>query len=369
MKKIIYTLLVAVLALSFMGCPSVYEDLKFEENVPTPAYIQGDMTDNKAVAMEVDGGVATYTFKYSVKDHNAWGGEPGTVNFKVSPEKNGDNLNWDLAWSNAKLTLNGEAVVAKELNTSNISCSGLADGEEYTIKVTAAAKSVKIEMTGKKGEIVLPTPYYLDGMYLVGCDGAFNPGFTHTVDSLLWNPSLDKPTGIVTYIKEFTVKGCTHTGEGEGKWNHDGQVAFKLANKDWKGYGKTSLELGKDYVELVKSEDNATISKLENGKTYRLYVRTNPDGKVEAKVVLLNKATINVNVTGLPDSANGAVMYLTGDYFGWDEPGEGNASIKGTVADNAVSFSFPYYTEGKPEFELTIEGKAASAGWKKPETL
>ena len=27
MKKIIYTLLVAVMALSFMGCPTVYEDL------------------------------------------------------------------------------------------------------------------------------------------------------------------------------------------------------------------------------------------------------------------------------------------------------------------------------------------------------
>ena len=161
MKKIIYTLLVAVLAFSFMGCPSVYEDLKFEEKVPTPAYIQGDMTDNKAVAMEVDGDVATYTFKYSVKDHNAWNGEPGTVNFKVSPEKDGDGLNWPLAWSNAKLTLNGEAVVVTEQNTSNISCSGLADGEEYTIKVTAGVKSVKIEVTGKEGAAA-PVLYVID---------------------------------------------------------------------------------------------------------------------------------------------------------------------------------------------------------------
>ena len=59
MKKIIYTLLVAVMALSFMGCPTVYEDLKFEELVPTPAYIMGDMA-GEAKAMEVNGNVATY---------------------------------------------------------------------------------------------------------------------------------------------------------------------------------------------------------------------------------------------------------------------------------------------------------------------
>ena len=40
MKKIIYTLLVAVLALSFMGCPSVYEDLKPQLDL-TGFYLKG----------------------------------------------------------------------------------------------------------------------------------------------------------------------------------------------------------------------------------------------------------------------------------------------------------------------------------------
>ena len=367
MKKIIYTLLVAVLAFSFMGCPSVYEDLKFEEKVPTPAYIQGAMTPaDTAVAMEVNGDVATYTFKYSAKDHSGWESEPGTVNFKVCPEIAGGRLNWPLAWSNAKLTVNGEAVEVTEQNTGNISCSGLLDGEEYTIKVTAGAKSVKIEVTGKKGEIVLPTPYYLDGLYLVGC-GCAGDHFEFNTDKLLWNPTLTKATGELVYTTEFIYNNSMP----HGGWDHtnDGNVAIKLSTMDWKtSWGKTTIEAGKDYVELEKSGDNSFVKGLTDGTKYKLYVKTTPDGKVFAKVVSLYSKTITVNVTGLPDSANGAVMYLTGDYFGnWAEPGDGNASIKGTVADGTVSFSFPYYTEGKPEFELTIEGKAASAGWARPE--
>ena len=44
MKKIIYTLLVAVLALSFMGCPTVYEDLKPQVDLSS-FYLRGNMNN------------------------------------------------------------------------------------------------------------------------------------------------------------------------------------------------------------------------------------------------------------------------------------------------------------------------------------
>ena len=152
MKKIIYTLLLAVLALSFMGCPTVYDDLNFEELVPTPAFIMGDMTAGSAAQMKVDGNVATYTFKYSAAEHNAWTSPAGTISFKVADKKGPDGaLVWDNAWSNAKITLNADPVESKDKNHStNITCEGLTDGEEYTITVTAGRTSVTLAITGKE---------------------------------------------------------------------------------------------------------------------------------------------------------------------------------------------------------------------------
>lgn len=161
MKKIIYTLLVAVMALSFMGCPTVYEDLKFEELVPTPAYIMGDMA-GEAKAMEVNGNVATYTFKYSATER-AWSSPVGTISFKVSAKlgPDGKSLDWDNAWSDAVLTLNGEAVETEAKNKGNNTCEGLTDGEEYTITVTAGRKGVSIAISGKAGDLP-PSLYVLD---------------------------------------------------------------------------------------------------------------------------------------------------------------------------------------------------------------
>jgi hypothetical protein len=94
MKKIIYTLLVAVLALSFMGCPSVYEDLAPQVDL-TGFYLRGDMngwgTDDALVAKE-DG---TYSVKFtSSKADNGfkvatedWGTEFGYSGIKANLEK------------------------------------------------------------------------------------------------------------------------------------------------------------------------------------------------------------------------------------------------------------------------------------------
>lgn len=153
MKKIIYTLLVAVLALSFMGCPTVYDDLNFEELVATPAFIQGDMA-GEAAAMTVNGNVATYTFKYD-ETMTAWAGSNGKINFKVSAKKgpDGKSLDWDNAWSDAAITINGEPVFTESKNGGNNTCEGLSVGEEYTITVTSGRTGVTMAITGKVAEV------------------------------------------------------------------------------------------------------------------------------------------------------------------------------------------------------------------------
>jgi hypothetical protein len=63
---------------------------------------------------------------------------------------------------------------------------------------------------------------------------------------------------------------------------------------DWNtSWGKTTIEAGKDYVELEKSSDNSFVKGLTDGTKYRLYVKTTPDGKVFAKVVTLTPVTVS----------------------------------------------------------------------------
>ena len=150
MKKIIYILLTAVLALSFMGCPTTYDDVEYDQYVPTVQYIQGDMAGS-AAAMEVNGLVATYTFTYD-ETMTAWGSSLGTITFKVAAVEAGGQLDWPNAWSDATLTLNGEAVFTESKNGGNNTCEGLTVGEDYTITVTSGLTGVSIAITGKAPE-------------------------------------------------------------------------------------------------------------------------------------------------------------------------------------------------------------------------
>lgn len=351
MKKIIYTLLVTVLALSFMGCPSVYKDLDAVGSLDG-IYLKGGMNgwtnDNPLVAADTAG---FYSVEFIANDTE--------IQFKFA------DADWGVQYCTAKdntelnTTLSGVTFTQVDDGNGGLNdqINGLTKGKAYKFDIIAGPTSIEASLVegSMKSEVeAKPTPFYLDGFYI---SGSMN-GWSAEMSTLLWSPTLDEETGILTYKYDFAATDGTH------------EFGIRNNTSDWKvkyTNGEFAFGTAKDYV--VTEKGNATNNKITGltaGNNYRIYVQTTPEEEVSFKVVVLNTANIKVNVTGLPENANDKVMYLTGDYFGWAEPGDGNASIKGTVADGAVSYSFDYIYEGTT-FELKVTGKAGAAGWKKPE--
>lgn len=358
MKKLLSFLAVGALALGLIGCSG---DLHDAEIIDLSGYgIRGTMTgwdkaDDEPLTKNDDG---TYAFSFTAT------GE--TDNFAVI--EMGD-ASWNTAYRLAQPKSEGDTantfdtekgMEQKVYQGQSADCctiKGLKKGDKVDLLITPDTTFITVKVTITAGASAVPAdpvPFYLDGFYI---SGDMN-GWAGSMDTLLWSPTLDKDTGILTYKYDFAAT----------KEAHD--FGIRNNTSDWKvKYVDGVFAFGTDtnYVSVVKNgKDNNKITGLTLGNNYRIYVQTTPEKEVSFKVVVLNKATINVNVTGLPDEANGKVMYLTGDYFGWNEPGDDNSSIKGTVADGAVSYSFDYIYEGTT-FELQVQGKAGSKGWAKPE--
>ena len=362
MKKLLSFLAVGALALGLIGCSG---DLHDAQIIDLTGYgIRGTMTgwDAAADIPLVDNGDGTYSISFAAQDPDGTGLE------KIAVIELGDG-SWNTAYRLAQPKSEGDSANVfgeadgweqKVYQGQSADCMLIpaAKGDNVTLLITPSTTYITVKVTVKAGAAPVvpadPVPFYLDGFYI---SGDMN-GWAGSMDTLLWSPTLDKDTGILTYKYDFAA---TKEAHGFGIRNN---------TSDWKvKYVDGVFAFGTDtnYVSVVKNgKDNNKITGLTLGNNYRIYVQTTPEKEVSFKVVVLNKATINVNVTGLPDEANGKVMYLTGDYFGWNEPGDGNSSIIGTVADGAVSYSFDYIYEGTT-FELQVQGKAGSKGWTKPE--
>ena len=361
MKKLLSFLAVGALALGLIGCSG---DLHDAEIIDLSGYgIRGTMTgwdkaDDEPLTKNDDG---TYAFSFTAT------GE--TDNFAVI--EMGD-ASWNTAYRLAQPKSEGDTantfdtekgMEQKVYQGQSADCctiKGLKKGDKVDLLITPDTTFITVKVTITAGASAVPAdpvPFYLDGFYI---SGNMNE-WAGSMDTLLWSPTLDKDTGILTYKYDFAATQEAH------------QFGIRNNTGDWKVKyvdGEFAFGTDSDFVAVVKHDDgkgtNNKITGLTKDSNYRIYVQTTPEKEVSFKVVVLNKATINVNVTGLPDEANGKVMYLTGDYFGWNEPGDGNSSIKGTVADGAVSYSFDYIYEGTT-FELQVQGKAGSKGWTKPE--
>ena len=365
MKKLLSVFAAAAMLFSFASCSGDLHDDVYKVIDLSGGAVPGDWAspaswDNTTAWTTVDKASNTYTFDFETKADL-----DGDVGFKivtVSGEWNVDG------YTEFKVPVDGS--VTAEMKTGaamggagNAFVTGCKAGGKYTMTVVSNPDTtITVSVVASEGGAAPvvpadPVPFYLDGFYI---SGDMN-GWAGSMDTLLWSPTLDKDTGILTYKYDFAAT----------KEAHD--FGIRNNTSDWKVKyvdGEFAFGTDSDFVAVVKHDDdkgtNNKITGLTKDSNYRIYVQTTPEKEVSFKVVVLNKATINVNVTGLPDEANGKVMYLTGDYFGWNEPGDGNSSIKGTVADGAVSYSFDYIYEGTT-FELQVQGKAGSKGWTKPE--
>ena len=239
---------------------------------------------------------------------------------------------------------------------------GTEEGDKINILVKPSTTYIEVTVTLEKGAApALPTPYLLDGYYLVGCTAIGFNNFSFSSDNLIWGANIDKTSGDVVYVKDFSYTPCSDD------WHENAEAAVKLSTSDWKNsFGKTALSVGNDFVALEESEDNILVSGLVAGNAYRFAVITHPDKTVAAKIITLKKVTPTVKVTGLPDEANGKVLYFTGDFNGWVEPGN-TGSIECTVTNGSVEIDLPEIALEGDAGEKEYNVKFASAGWSKPE--
>ena len=141
MKKIIYTLLIALLAFAFMGCPTVYEE-NYDLTVNVGDIIGDFNGDGEAATNNGDG---TYTAKFAYKDSmNAWGNGDGKCAFKMRTVA-GD-------WGAPAYGLDDPLVLGAdyaECSTTggNITVEGLVEGKTYTVTFLVVGDKVSVKIS------------------------------------------------------------------------------------------------------------------------------------------------------------------------------------------------------------------------------
>lgn len=340
MKKIIYTLLVAFVALSFMGCPSIHSDLDPLVDLK-PFYLRGNMnnwcndalTDGALTANE-DG---TFSITYTAK------AEPDE--FAIANEA------WSTKFCGVEVAVGGDFVDLVPGAEGNAKVTGQVPGNNYkmTINPLSDTVQVKVELAG----VNVPSFYVLDatkGLVEIPYDGAnYNYEFTpssDTADLTIWSDKVyyageatvgtkkeltaseefDTLTvsGLVSgkpYNATFTVeddkvsvtvaKLCPYFIVGDIAGSHvrmtatdtDGVYTYEFTYKNdmsaWgggngainfvitegNGWNKkiTGIALTSDYADSLDNDANATASGLVDGTTYVITLKEEA-GKFSAKI-------------------------------------------------------------------------------------
>ena len=231
MKKIIYTLLVAVMALSFMGCPTVYEDLAPQVDL-SPFYLRGNMNNwcndaltDGALTKNDDG---SFSITYTAK------AEPDE--FAIADE------GWGVKYCNGTEIAVGADFVELGSGGANAKVTGQVPGNNYkmTIKPLSTSIEVKVELAG----VNVPSFYVLDttkGLVEMPYDAtAYSYQFSanaETANLVIWS---DK----VYYTGEATVG-----------------TAKELTAGDEVGYLTVSgVASGKDYIATLTVDDDDKVS-------------------------------------------------------------------------------------------------------------
>lgn len=340
MKKILSVFAAAALLFGFASCNG---DLHDDTNAPytdaaqgkeTEAYICGGINGEKFEKMTKNNdGSFSYQFKYN--GTNAWGAKEGESRFTIVSAADYDCYKADgYRWQLPGGVKPGESAdLAAYEYDNHIVVKGLTKDAAYKITVNLETKGGKI----KVDSAVLPTPFYLNGAYIVGCDG-IGLQFDFPKEQLLWNPVLTEGTGELLYYKDIVAQTDSHSS-----W-HTGDGVIKISSPGFKNeYGKTPITVGQDFVELVSSGDNAPITGMTAGKAYRIEIKTTPEQKVFAKVYELT--TVNFSIKGCKlinfESDNDIYFlegWVPGNDWGAGSPNKGNA-VDGTTV---VDFTSPY---------------------------
>lgn len=154
MKKIIYTLLFTVLALSFMGCPSVHTDLEplIDASVlKVRGTIQPEAWSGSGEALKSDGN-GSFIYEFVATSDSA--------NFAIDDGGWGTTYRGDADGKLLELEV-GKAVKAYPLSSPDCpKLTGLSVKTKYTVKVTPYSSYVEIEVV--EGEPTVPALYVLD---------------------------------------------------------------------------------------------------------------------------------------------------------------------------------------------------------------
>lgn len=252
-------------------------------------------------------------------------------------------------------------------------------GDKVTLTITPASTFLTVKVAIEAGAAPVasdPVPFVLSGKYLAGAidlgAGTWGDAVGTSPKNALFNFTQDKD-GNVLY--EFV-----------GNWaKSGGYYGFRLCDDKWaNGYGNKELTVGEDFKELddlnkvtdkkdrINDDGNCIVSGANTTDTYKIYIKTTPDKKVYAKVVVMNELTVTVDISGLPLDSDiiGATIYMTGDYNGWKTPESGKEADKvypvDIEDDGTASFSFKVSYEGNT-FSQSYNAKIASSGWTKPE--
>ena len=139
MKKIISILIVALVALAFMGCPTTFDD---RDLVIPVGDIVGDFNGDGVEAANEGSGIYSVTITYSNK-MNAWNNGNGTAQFKMRTVAG----NWGAPTYGCDTALTvGADFVSCSTTGGNIAVSGLVDGQNYKFifNVTTTTVSIKV---------------------------------------------------------------------------------------------------------------------------------------------------------------------------------------------------------------------------------
>ena len=325
-KLIISAITTAALLFGFAGCSGdLHDDEKRPIDLSGGYYLVGSMNGWKngsaadVIAFEKTETAGSYNVPFSADAKEvafAFIPTPGKWDGQIG----GDKMVGGTLPANAKFE-------AKDNGNGgqNGTISGLEAKGKYKLTVTALDDgTLKIDCSSN----VPPTPFYLQNMYVRGAMIDWNP----SVKGTLLYDRLDEAKGEVFYHVDFTDANVSNKEYG-------------IANDGWAvKYTGAKVSVDGDYIPTTKGADaNNSITGLVAGNSYRIYVKTTPDGTVYTKIAQLK--TLNMSIKGcklINYKSDNEIYFLEAWMPGneWNEKSPNKAKPKdGTTV---VDFKTPY---------------------------